>query len=1305
MVDSTLGVYEVLEEVGRGGMATVYRARHAGMDRVVALKVLKQSFAGDPDALARFQREARLIARLEHPHLLPVYDFDGAHDPPYIAMRYVESGTLKDLLRRGRLGLGEAAHLLDQVASALDYAHRQGVVHRDIKPSNVMLDGEGNAFLADFGLARVALPDREGEGALTLPGTVLGTPSYMSPEQAVGAGTVDRRADLYALGVLLFEMVTGTLPFPGDNPVEVAMAHVGRPVPSATERDPSLPPAVDAVIRRAMAKRPEDRYDSAAALSREVQRLAGQAISAAPSSLREAVRDTAGRLEALRQGAIEATISGSRAMHTPRPASDSHATPGEHHRLVTAVYANLSECAALLAEEGSEGAGPAMNTVMAALERVAEAAGGRVEQRTQDALLILWGAERSREDDAEHAVGASLEMMEALRSLGPVKEGPPPMQVGITTGRVLLVPAPGTGRSGASGGAVVGARRMERAAPPGSVLLSSETYRLVRYTVEVEAGVKLPATERQPAAEAFVAKAYRPSALGREPSGVSDSSSRMIFRGGELERLRKAFLSAGREGRTRLLALTARPGLGKARLVADFVKWLAKERLPYILMSARATSATSARPYRLVAELLTSEAGAGGPEELAVRVTEALQGGPFDPAETAGVLAQLVRGGDGDDPTLYARAGSGPDALQERAALHLSRYLERLGRRGVVVLVLADIHRADAPSLELLDRLSWEHPHLPLLVISTARPDLFERMPDWGQSCPGFERVDLEPLPRRQAAAFAHELLAEVRPLPEELVEFVVDRAEGSPLYIEELIQILWDEGVLVRGASGAGVHLEGLRHLHAPASLTGILQARLDALGQEERVALQRAAVLGRTFWDEGVAALEPGDGVALREPGRLLAGLADRALVEARSTSSVPGALEFSFGSALLREVVLESIPKRLLRAYHACAGHWLAGHASDRPSDRAASIGEHLEEAGEVQEAARYLSRAGEYALAVSAFADARRLLERACAMAGESGKEEAAVRIHLAEALAHLGEYEEAAGRLEEALGMARDAGDARGQADALHALGQTALWRGDPREAERRFEESLEAADLEDQWVQARALLGLGEVAWRAGDLADARGHLEAAMALAREFGDPSLVMACLLRLGTIARLEGDLDGAAGWLDECEATAMEEGARDRLAEAMNGLGEISRDRGDAGEAKERFTQALALAEAIGLHAVAVRAEINLAFAQGDLGAPEEGGARFLEILDKARRNGETENVLCAAVGLASVVGETVGREVLRAALAHPAADELVRSYARPILSALDLEEGALNAEKTDGADFDAILSRLLGEEVG
>ncbi|KAB2854237.1 MAG: serine/threonine protein kinase, partial [Anaerolineae bacterium] len=155
MVGQTIGPYEILEEIGRGGMARVYRAYQPSMDRFVAIKVIQKSIAADPASLERFLREARLIARLEHPHILPVYDFNGQHEPPYIVMRYLPSGTLKDITSKAQRPAGEVIHVLRQSAAALDYAHRQGVIHRDIKPSNILIDADGNAFLTDFGIARM----------------------------------------------------------------------------------------------------------------------------------------------------------------------------------------------------------------------------------------------------------------------------------------------------------------------------------------------------------------------------------------------------------------------------------------------------------------------------------------------------------------------------------------------------------------------------------------------------------------------------------------------------------------------------------------------------------------------------------------------------------------------------------------------------------------------------------------------------------------------------------------------------------------------------------------------------------------------------------------------------------------------------------------------------------------------------------------------------------------------------------------------------------------------------------------------
>lgn len=197
-----LGPYELLEEVGKGGMATVYRAYQASVDRHVAVKVIHKNIMGDEVTLERFRREARLIARLEHPHIMPVYDYDGTNDPPYIVMRYIDSGTLKDVMSRQRLPLAEIGFLLRQTAAALDYAHEQGIIHRDIKPSNIMLDKQGNIIVSDFGIARLA--DQQ-QGNVTGTGAEIGTPDYMSPEQVMGSA-VDGRADVYALGVTLFQL-------------------------------------------------------------------------------------------------------------------------------------------------------------------------------------------------------------------------------------------------------------------------------------------------------------------------------------------------------------------------------------------------------------------------------------------------------------------------------------------------------------------------------------------------------------------------------------------------------------------------------------------------------------------------------------------------------------------------------------------------------------------------------------------------------------------------------------------------------------------------------------------------------------------------------------------------------------------------------------------------------------------------------------------------------------------------------------------------------------------------------------------
>lgn len=259
LLGKKIGGYEISDVIGRGGMATVYRAHQVSMNRVVALKVLPRHLANDDTYLQRFHREAKIASQLEHRNIVPVHDYGEYEGQPFIAMRYMAGGSVDDLLASGPLALEQAIDILEQIAPALDYAHGKGVLHRDLKPSNILMDDDGGAYLTDFGIARIL---GETSGAITTQG-VVGTPSYMSPEQAQGQ-PLDARSDLYALGIMLFEMATGRRPFESDTPYSIAVMQVTTPPPSPRALNATVSAPVEQVILKALKKRRDERFASAA---------------------------------------------------------------------------------------------------------------------------------------------------------------------------------------------------------------------------------------------------------------------------------------------------------------------------------------------------------------------------------------------------------------------------------------------------------------------------------------------------------------------------------------------------------------------------------------------------------------------------------------------------------------------------------------------------------------------------------------------------------------------------------------------------------------------------------------------------------------------------------------------------------------------------------------------------------------------------------------------------------------------------------------------------------------------------------
>jgi eukaryotic-like serine/threonine-protein kinase len=261
-----LGAYQLKGRIGRGGMGEVYRAEHLRLGREAAIKILPANLVGESDFLRRFEREAASAAALNHPNILAIYDYGEQDGTPYLVMPYIKGGTLKDRLERGDVTPAQIARYLTQIAEALDFAHGKGIIHRDVKPANVLIDEHDQAYLADFGIAKAL----EGTENLTRTGMGVGTPEYMAPEQA--RGQADPRSDLYALGIMVYQLIVGTVPYSGNSTVEVLMQHLQQPIPLEPLRNmnPGAAQVFGPILERALAKDPNHRYQTGRELMQAV---------------------------------------------------------------------------------------------------------------------------------------------------------------------------------------------------------------------------------------------------------------------------------------------------------------------------------------------------------------------------------------------------------------------------------------------------------------------------------------------------------------------------------------------------------------------------------------------------------------------------------------------------------------------------------------------------------------------------------------------------------------------------------------------------------------------------------------------------------------------------------------------------------------------------------------------------------------------------------------------------------------------------------------------------------------------------
>jgi predicted ATPase len=544
------------------------------------------------------------------------------------------------------------------------------------------------------------------------------------------------------------------------------------------------------------------------------------------------------------------------------------------------------------------------------------------------------------------------------------------------------------------------------------------------------------------------------------------------------------------------------------------------------------------------------------------------------------------------------------------------------------------VHYADDASLDLFNELAVEQPALPLTIIYLARPALLERRPAWGNAQDFHRRLTLAPLDQRESRELARDLLQKIPDPPKALRDLLVERAEGNPLFMEELVRLLLEDRVIMTEGDHWSVEEARLANLRVPPSLMGVLQTRLDTLLYSQKLTLQRAAAFGRVFHDTLLRAIDAVDVTHVSDLPAVLKALEARGFIQRRETSSFADSLEYAFAQGMLRDMLVVTLVERQRRAYHAACAAWLA--QTERAEELLPLIAEHYEKAEDNACAAGYLERAGDKAMSVSGFADAVRFYTRARSLVSDPSSN---ISLKLAEAHYGLGNFPAA----REAIETARAAADTDAdRAAALALLGELTSNLGDYAEAQTILAQAVPLARTNsNQITLCRALYALGDVNWRVGKLDEARAVLDESLALARALGDVTRELFALNRLGTVISLQGNLDGEERLYTEVRTRAMAAGNRERAMTALNNLGEVAMERQDYAPARDNFQQALALAREIGAQDMVAVGLLNLADADIKLGELSAARVELHEGLALALRLGAPPFVVVAAMHFANL----------------------------------------------------------------
>ncbi len=1024
----------------------------------------------------------------------------------------------------------------------------------------------------------------------------------------------------------------------------------------------------------------------------------------------------------------------------------------EQRKLLTILFGDVSGFTSLSETHDAEEVSDAMKKLWETIDEIILNFGGKIDKHMGDAVMALWGASGVREDDAERAIRAAFEIQRSLSQAAMQGQKLPALQmrIGINTGMALLTQV-GVNRQelSAIGDAVNVASRLQTAAPVGGVLISHESYRQVRGLFDVTAVPPLSVKGRSEPVQAYLVTRPKPRSFRMATRGVEGVETRMVGRESEFGQLKRLYDRSRDMSRAQLACICGDAGLGKSRLLHEFDVWFEVLPEPVYYFKGRCTMEMTNQPYSLFHDLFRFRfqiQDSDGPKQ--VREKIAAQTQLYLTPEQAHLMGQLI-GFDQEDLPTTQHLADDPANLAVLAQEYLLDYLHGMTDVNGMLIYFEDLHWADNASLDLILRILQNLAEKRLMIICTTRPTIFERKPGWGNAFDSFHTIQLKPLPPEDSIALVQEILQKVDYLPDSLCQLIASNAEGNPFYVEELIKMLIEEGGIICGSERWYIKQERIQAIHVPSTLTELLQARLDSLPYEEKKILQRAAIIGRLFWDSAVQALRTEGGAEPNVPS-VLQALLRREFIFHREHSKFAGAEEYIFKHSILRDVTYETVLLKMRRMYHHQAARWFETAGEQRLNEYSGVIADHYERAGENPQAVEWLTRAGEVAAQANAYPEAIAFFERALHLTSEQKTAaQADLLIRLGECYERNSDYPLAIRYLQEGLEIAREIKHQKGAARAQASLGLVNARQGNYDEALERVTQSLKLArllnapdliaeglqllanvwyyqanydtaasyyqqslilfrQLNNQRGVVRCMAGLGLVLIDKGDYPQAQNVYSECLALSRANNDRRGMTRSLIYLGLAAYFQKDYPAARQHYEESLEILRRLGDRQGMFICLTNLGNVALAENQTDQAAAYTEESIRLCREIGDRANEANCLNNLGHIHLRRGEEPQARCYYLESLRKSKEINAAWMMLESLAGLSGLLareGETLqAARLVGLTLHHPATNGDISTAAEPALQTLQaaLPEAELQSAMQAGAqlDLDQCVAELL-----